>query len=67
MQKWQLRVIIERAELEIKQHDLDDFLVKWEAGEIKQLSSEELDRLKRQAAAMLVYGKVLEERIASFK
>ena len=68
MEDYQKRVIDEKAELDAKLEKLQTFLVKqfhFNAEEM-EITSDELNRLKRQAEVMAEYSKILGERIEAF-
>jgi len=64
MQSFQLRVVIEKAELDIRLRSLSEF---FEKPEYVCLPAAEQNRMARQSAVMLEYSKILGERIAAFK
>ena len=68
MEDYQKRVIGEKAELDAKLEKLQTFLVKqfhFYAEEM-EITSDELNRLERQAEVMAEYSKILGERIEAF-
>lgn len=66
MENYQLRVVIEKAELDIKRNDLAAILAKAEIPGVELMEHGELLRLKHQAEVMAQYSKVLGDRIANF-
>ena len=62
----QLRVVIEKAELDIKRNDLDQHLLKSVRNGISILPTEELLRMKHQVDVMAQYSEVLGDRLANF-
>jgi len=64
MQPYQQRVIDERAALDKKRFDLDNFIE--HNPQFQQLPQEEQRRLKRQANVMRDYSTILSYRIRAF-
>ena len=63
MKKWQLRVIREKADLDIKIIKLDRFL---ESEHVGQLLVSDVDLLGEQLGAMKGYSEILGTRIERF-
>lgn len=62
MEEWQLRVVIEKAELDIKIHKLEEFLNTEHARKNPYVPIQE-----QLLVAMGKYSRILEERINSFE
>ena len=63
MRKYQLRVVIEKAELDIKIQRLDAFLA---SSQTNQVRPKELVRMVDQLDAMMLYSNILQSRISKF-
>ena len=64
MKNFQLRVVIERAELDIRRNDLVAFLTSEAVGKV---SDKERVRMTYQGEVMGNYSRILEERIDAFE